>query len=68
MSGHEGGVWQHLRWGSSPAPSRSVCFPARASSFHPGEKVLLTVRDGNQQQVFRDYINKPNFIACCARI
>lgn len=29
--------------------------------FASAEDVLLTVRDGNQQQVFRDYINKPSF-------
>jgi hypothetical protein len=36
-------------------------FSGARQPFSSGEKVLLTVRDGNQQQVFRDYINKPGF-------
>ena len=36
-------------------------FDGARQPFPAGEKVLLTIRDGNQQQAFRDYIGKPNF-------
>ena len=36
-------------------------FSGRRQPLASGEDVLLTVHDGNQQQVFRDYIKKPSF-------
>ncbi len=36
-------------------------FSGTRQQFPSGKKVLLTVRDGNQKQVFREYVNKPSF-------
>ncbi len=36
-------------------------FSGTRQKFPSGEKLLITVRDGNQKQVFRDYVNKPSF-------
>src|SRR5512138_1940072 len=36
-------------------------FSGARQSFPAGKDVLLTVRDGNQRQVFRDYIKAPSF-------
>jgi hypothetical protein len=36
-------------------------FSGARRPFPSGKEVLLTVRDGNQQQIFRDYVKKPNF-------
>ncbi len=47
--------------GLKPCAITIGLFSGTRQQFPSGEKVLLTVRDGNQQQVFRDYINKPNF-------
>lgn len=47
--------------GLKPCAISIGLFSGTRKQFPSGEKVLLTVRDGNQQQVFRDYINKPNF-------
>jgi hypothetical protein len=48
-----------LALGLKPCAIRAVFWPRQP--FPAGEKVLLTVRDGNQQQVFRDYVNQPTF-------
>ena len=50
-----------LALGLKPCAITIGLFSGTRQQFPSGEKVLLTVRDGNQQQVFRDYINKPNF-------
>jgi len=47
--------------GFKPCAITIGLFSGTRQQFPAGEKVLLTVRDGNQQQVFRDYVNKPNF-------
>jgi hypothetical protein len=39
---------------------RITIFSGTRQQFPSGENVLLTVRDGNQQQVFRDYVNEPS--------
>lgn len=50
-----------LALGLKPCAISIGLFSGTRQQFPSGEKVLLTVRDGNQQQVFRDYINKPSF-------
>ena len=50
---------------ATPALGLGTCaikisvFSGTRQPFPSGEKLLLTVRDGNQQQVFHDYINQP---------
>ncbi len=50
-----------LALGLKPCAISIGLFSGTRQPFPAGEQVLLTVRDGNQQQVFRDYVNKPGF-------
>ena len=50
-----------LALGLKPCAITIGLFSGTRQPFPAGEQVLLTVRDGNQQQVFRDYVNKPSF-------
>jgi hypothetical protein len=49
-----------LALGPKPCAIMIGLYSGTRQQFPSGENVLLTVRDGNQQQVFRDYVNKPS--------
>jgi len=48
-----------LALGLRPCAITINVFSGARQPFPSGEQLLLTVRDGNQQQVFRDYVDKP---------
>ena len=57
----EGGHMATLALGLKPCAITINVFSGTRRPFPSGEDVLFTVRDGNQQPVFRDYVKNPSF-------
>ena len=49
-----------LALGPKPCAATINVFSGARQPFPSGEQLLITVRDGNQQEVFRDYVDKPS--------